>query len=115
MVGAKNYNHPAQFPEQLAKDHILSWSNKGDLVFDPFAGSGTTLKMAMLNERNYLGFEISAEYCDLIKSRLGGRLTGFFDTTDNTRICDSSADSSELPDGNSAYPQSVNLNLSGGE
>ena len=73
-------NHPAMFPEQIAKDHIISWSNKGDLVFDPFAGSGTTLKMAMLNDRNYLGFEISAEYCDLINKRIGSNLSGFIRT-----------------------------------
>ena len=77
------YQHPATFPEQLAKDHIISWSNKGDLVFDPFAGSGTTLKMAMLNDRNYLGFEISAEYCDLINKRIGSNLSGFIRTSPN--------------------------------
>ena len=71
-----HHNHPAIFPEKLAKDHIISWSNKGDLVFDPFAGSGTTLKMAMLNDRNYLGFEISAEYCNLINQRIGSNLSG---------------------------------------
>lgn len=64
------HQHPAIFPEQLARDHIISWSNEGDLVLDPFAGSGTTLKMAKLNMRNYLGIEISQEYCDLIKKRL---------------------------------------------
>jgi site-specific DNA-methyltransferase (adenine-specific) len=64
------YQHPAIFPETLAQDHILSWSNKGDLVLDPFAGSGTTLKMAKLNKRNYLGIEISEKYCDIIKKRL---------------------------------------------
>jgi len=62
--------HPAIFPEALAKDHILSWSNKGDLVFDPCAGSGTTLKMAQLMGRNYLGFEIAEEYIPLINKRL---------------------------------------------
>jgi DNA modification methylase len=75
------FQHPAIFPEQLAKDHIISWSNKGDLVFDPFAGSGTTLKMAMLNDRNYLGFEISAEYCALINKRIGINLSGFIRTS----------------------------------
>jgi len=64
------FEHPAMFPEALAKDHILSWSNKGDLVFDPFAGSGTTLKMAQLMGRNYLGFEIAEEYIPLINKRL---------------------------------------------
>ena len=69
--------HTAPFPEKLARDHIVSWSNPGDIVFDPFAGSGTTLKMAMLNDRNYLGFEISAEYCDLINKRIGSNLSRF--------------------------------------
>lgn len=64
------HGHPAIFPEQLAKDHIISWSNEGDLVFDPFAGSGTTLKMAQLMGRNYLGFEIAEEYIPLINKRL---------------------------------------------
>lgn len=64
------YTHPAKFPEQLAKDHILSWSNEGDLVLDPFAGSGTTLKMAKLLNRNYLGIEISKKYCEKIEKRL---------------------------------------------
>lgn len=64
------YKHPAIFPEQLAEDHILSWSNEGDLVFDPMAGSGTTLKMAKLHNRNYLGFEISKEYIEIANERL---------------------------------------------
>lgn len=62
--------HPAVFPEQLAKDHIISWSNIGDIIFDPFIGSGTTAKMAMLNGRKFIGCEISQEYCDIIKDRL---------------------------------------------
>ncbi len=66
------YKHPAIFPEELAQDHILSWSNKKDLVFDPFMGSGTTAKMAILNDRNWLGFEISEEYCEMIKKRVNG-------------------------------------------
>ena len=64
------FEHPAIFPEQLANDHIISWSNEGDLVLDPFCGSGTTYKMAKLNRRNYLGIEISEKYCDIIKKRL---------------------------------------------
>ncbi len=63
--------HPAPFPEQLAQDHILSWSNEGDLVFDPFIGSGTTAKMAKLNNRNFVGFDISQGYCDIANKRLG--------------------------------------------
>lgn len=62
--------HPAQFPEQLVKDHILSWSNEGDIVLDPFIGSGTTAKMAKLNNRNYIGFELSEEYCDIAIRRV---------------------------------------------
>ena len=63
-------SHPAPFPEQLANDHIISWSNEGDTVFDPFTGSGTTGKMALLNNRNYIGMEISEEYCKIAEQRL---------------------------------------------
>lgn len=62
--------HPAVFPEALARDHILSWSNEGDVVLDPFMGSGTTAKAAMLLNRKYIGFEISKEYCDIANKRL---------------------------------------------
>ena len=62
--------HPAVFPEQLINDHIISWSNEGDLVFDPFMGSGTTAKMSVKNNRNYIGSEISKEYCDIAEERL---------------------------------------------
>lgn len=64
------YKHPAIFPEKLAEDHILSWSNEGDLVLDPFSGSGTTAKMAKLNKRDFIGFEISQEYVDIANKRL---------------------------------------------
>jgi DNA modification methylase len=64
--------HPAPFPEALARDHILTWSNPGDLVLDPFAGSGTTLKMAKETGRNYIGIEISPDYCKLIERRIAG-------------------------------------------
>lgn len=63
-------SHPAVFPEQLAQDHIISWSNEGDLVYDPFMGSGTTAKMAILNKRNWIGSEISEEYCKIIERRI---------------------------------------------
>lgn len=62
--------HPAVFPEKLAEDHILSWSNDGDVVLDPFMGSGTTAKMALLNNRHYIGFEVSKEYCEIARNRL---------------------------------------------
>lgn len=64
------FKHPAMFPEALAKDHILTWSNERDLVLDPFAGSGTTLKMAKQNNRDYLGIEMSEEYIEIIRKRL---------------------------------------------
>jgi len=70
----KNNGHPAVFPESIAKDHIISWSNEGDVVLDPFAGSGTTLKVAKLNNRKYIGIEISGEYCEIINERLDGFL-----------------------------------------
>ena len=69
-VSNTKYNHPAIFPEQLAQDHILSWSNEGDLVLDPFMGSGTTAKMALLNGRNYIGIDISEEYCEIARKRI---------------------------------------------
>lgn len=62
--------HPAIFPEKLAEDHILSWSNVEDLVYDPFMGSGTTAKMALLNKRNFIGSEISKIYYNLSLERL---------------------------------------------
>jgi site-specific DNA-methyltransferase (adenine-specific) len=64
------FQHPAIFPEQLAADHILSWSNEGGLVLDPMCGSGTTLKMAKKLNRNYIGIDISQEYCDIANQRL---------------------------------------------
>ena len=62
--------HPATFPEQLAHDHIISWSNEGDTVFDPFTGSGTTGKMAKLTGRNFIGCEIDKEYFDIATKRI---------------------------------------------
>jgi DNA modification methylase len=66
----KNSEHPAPFPEQLVNDHILSWTNENDLVYDPFMGSGTTAKMSILNNRNWIGSEISYEYCEIIEERV---------------------------------------------
>jgi DNA modification methylase len=63
-------NHPAPFPEQLAADHIRSWSNENDTVYDPFMGSGTTAKMAHILKRNWIGSELSKEYVDLANKRL---------------------------------------------
>ena len=75
--------HPAVFPEKLAEDNILSWSCEGDLVLDPFMGSGTTAKMAMLNNRNYIGFELNKDYYEKslervakYEGKVNDRLTG---------------------------------------
>lgn len=73
QFGVKSSNervgHPAPFPEKLVKDHIISWSNEGDVVFDPFMGSGTTALCARLLGRKYVGFEISQEYVDMANAR----------------------------------------------
>lgn len=67
---ASAYDHPAIFPESLARDHIRSWSIPGDMVLDPFMGSGTTGKMAVLEGRRFFGIEISGEYMDISRSRI---------------------------------------------
>ena len=64
------FEHPAVFPEKLAEDHILSWTNPGDLVFDPMCGSGTTGKMAIINKRRFIGVDISKEYIAIAKKRI---------------------------------------------
>lgn len=68
------FQHPAIFPEKLVEAHILSWSNKDDLILDCFAGSGTTLKMAKLLKRNFIGIEIGRDYCDICKKRLSKKM-----------------------------------------
>jgi site-specific DNA-methyltransferase (adenine-specific) len=78
-----SYNHPAIFPEALARDHIISWSNPGDLILDPFAGSGTTLKMAKELGRRAVGIEISEEYCKIAVDRL--RQPSFFSIPDKPK------------------------------
>lgn len=64
------FEHPAIFPEELAEDHILSWSNEGDIVLDPMVGSGTTSKMAKLNNRNFIGYDINQEYISIANRRV---------------------------------------------
>ena len=66
----KGKEHPAVFPEQLANDHIITWSNEGDIVFDPFMGSGTTGKMAVLNNRKFIGIELDNTYFEIAKERI---------------------------------------------
>lgn len=69
--------HPAVFPTELARDHIISWSNKGDVVLDPFMGSGTTAVEAVKLGRKFIGFDISPEYIKGANARLK-KLTGPF-------------------------------------
>jgi site-specific DNA-methyltransferase (adenine-specific) len=66
--------HPAVFPEKLAEDNILSWSCEGDLVLDPFMGSGTTALAAKKLNRKYVGIEINEEYCNLINNRINNSI-----------------------------------------
>lgn len=62
--------HPAPFPSALARDHINSWTNKGDVVLDPMSGSGTTCKVAYQLDRNFIGIDMSSEYCELARNRI---------------------------------------------
>mgnify|MGYP001173562540 CR=1 FL=1 len=64
------FKHPAMFPEKLVEDHILSWTKEGDVVYDPMAGAGTTPKMAVLHNRNWIATEISEEYVEIIHKRI---------------------------------------------
>ena len=69
------HGHPALMPEKLAEDQILTWTDPGDTVFDPFNGAGTSGKIAVKNGRKYIGTELSKEYCDLSKHRIENALT----------------------------------------
>jgi site-specific DNA-methyltransferase (adenine-specific) len=62
--------HPAPFPCQLVRDHIRSWTNEGDIVFDPMSGSGTTARVAYEMGRKYIGIDISSEYCEIARQRI---------------------------------------------
>lgn len=64
------YKHPAMFPEELCERHILSWSNENDIILDCFMGSGTTGKMALLNNRRFIGIELNEEYFNIAKQRI---------------------------------------------
>lgn len=62
--------HPAPFPSALVRDHIKSWTNKGDIVLDPMCGSGTTCKAALQLNRQFIGIDISEEYCEIARKRI---------------------------------------------
>ena len=69
-TGGNRNGHPATFPLQLPLDHIASWSNPGDVILDPFLGSGTTGEAAVRLGRNFVGIEISREYIDIAYPRI---------------------------------------------
>ena len=69
-VSNTKLNHPAIFPAQLANDHIISWSNEGDTVLDPFMGSGTTGVACKLTGRDFIGIEMSEEYMKIAQERI---------------------------------------------
>lgn len=69
-VSNKNRFHPAMFPQQLVNDHIISWSNENDLVYDCFMGSGTTGVVCCNLNRDFIGSEISKEYCKIAEQRI---------------------------------------------
>jgi site-specific DNA-methyltransferase (adenine-specific) len=64
-IAQNKTKHPAVFPDKLAHDHIISWTNENDLVFDCMGGRGTTPKMARILKRNWIMSEISSEYCEI--------------------------------------------------
>ena len=74
MIGSDSRvrRHPAVFPLPLARDHIISWSNRGDLVYDPCMGSGTTAKACINTGRNFIGRELSEKYCKFANRRISG-------------------------------------------
>jgi len=69
-ISPQSNGHPAPFPEKLAEDHILSWSNEGDTVLDPFMGSGTTGKMAKQLNRRFIGIELDQKYFEIAQARI---------------------------------------------
>jgi DNA modification methylase len=76
-VGVEGFGHPAAYPINLVKRHIQTWSVEGDLVLDPFSGSGTTAKAAKELGRRFLGFEINPEYCAIADKRLAQQVLDF--------------------------------------
>jgi DNA modification methylase len=82
-----NGNIPRQFPEALARDHILSWSNEGDTVLDPFMGSGTTGKMALAHGRNFIGIERDPTYFAIAEQRISENKPGSETSTNAPEKC----------------------------
>lgn len=70
QAGEDKSDHPAPFPFDLARDHVATWSNPGDLVLDPFSGSGTTAKAAKALGRQFIGLEVNPDYCKIAEQRI---------------------------------------------
>lgn len=68
------HEHPAIFPDKLVFDHIRSWSNEGDIIFDPMCGSGTTCRVAQDNWRKYIGIDCSKKYCEISRERCNNNI-----------------------------------------
>lgn len=68
----KNCPHPAIYPVQIVEEFVKLLTQRGDVVLDPFVGSGSTAVAAFKNERVYIGFDISQEYCDYAQKRISG-------------------------------------------
>lgn len=103
--------HPAVFPEKLAEDHILSWSVEGDTVLDPFMGSGTTAKMAMLNGRNYIGFEINTDYYNVAIERLKKYEGKRSEDLSGVTVCDINLEDIEPEPEIDIYTETLNVNV----
>lgn len=69
--------HPAVFPEKLAKDHIITWSNEGDVVLDCFMGSGSTGVACVNTNRNFIGIELDNNYYNIAKQRINEAMQGY--------------------------------------
>lgn len=84
--GGSDSGHPAVFPYQLAYDMVTSWSDIGDVVLDPFIGSGTTALACIESGRHYIGFEISKDYVDIANMRIEkskDKIDGLYKSIDN--------------------------------
>jgi site-specific DNA-methyltransferase (adenine-specific) len=66
----QNSDHPAPFPDHLAESHVISWTNEGDVVLDPFMGSATTAVACHKYKRHFIGFELNKEYYDKACKRI---------------------------------------------
>lgn len=72
-VNAKKIGHPAPFPVELPHRLIKLYSYEGDVVLDPFVGSGTTCLAAIQNNRKYIGYDIKKEYIELAEKRISNQ------------------------------------------